>query len=59
MRNLALETPRLQLRSFVKRSVNKIRGFWGVPKLTNLALEAPRLELRGFVKRCVNKIRGF
>ena len=29
MRNLALEAPRLELRGFVKRSVNKIRGFGG------------------------------
>ena len=44
---------------FVKRSINKIIGFWGVPKMRNLALEAPELGMRDFVKRSIQKMIGF
>ena len=57
--NLDLEPPGLGMSCFVKRSIKKMIGFWGVPKLRNLALEPPGLGMRYFVKQSIKKMIGF
>jgi len=59
LRNPALEAPGLEMIDFIKRSIQKIVGFWVVPKMRNLTLEAPGLEIRDIIKRSIKEIVCF